>query len=618
MYGQAENCLGGEPGLTELTNDCWKIASRMMRDTPVAELDALTATVDERDFETVAQHVREAIEKNEPEAALDRLQTDQLGSLDSSNQQQEMASWIDASAQMLNLVPNFSTVSGGGTTFGGSNLGSAASAVGKGFSGQAAAHSYKAGRVSITGGHTRRAEDWRFQRDQAKRELRQVERQKTAASIRKEITQADLRNHETQIEHARSVEEHLRIKFTDEGLYEWMEGRLRSVYFECYQVAYKYAKRAERCGQYEHGVDTSFVKFGAWDSSKRGLLAGEQLYLQLKQMERAYLEQQTGEFEITKPVSMLQLDPFALIALKETGTCELEIPEWFFDMDYPGHHFRRLKTVSITIPAVVGPSSVSATVTLLSSKVRNSPRVMGTYSDDENYRSDHLAVEAIAASTAQNDSGRFQLDFRDEKYLPFEGAGAISRWRIELPRKFRSFDYDTISDVVLHMKYTARRDEMLAGPALKALETELAAAAKGTLFRFFSLRHEFPNEWNRLRTGGTNAAMIPITKDRFPLLVQNFGITVTELQSVLILKEPRPTVTYKATLTRGADTPINLEWPGQPARYRSGAKANAVTIPIATRPEDNGWLLHLTAPVTAADLDRIQDILIVARYSVAM
>lgn len=75
LYGQAENCLGDEPGMTELTDDCWKIASRMMRDTPVAELDALTATVDERDFETVAQHVREAIEKNQPEAALDRLHT---------------------------------------------------------------------------------------------------------------------------------------------------------------------------------------------------------------------------------------------------------------------------------------------------------------------------------------------------------------------------------------------------------------------------------------------------------------------------------------------------------------------------------------------------------------
>ena len=75
LYGQAEDCLPDEPGLTDLTKDCWNLGERMLRDTPVAELDALTATVDERDFETVAQHVREAIEKNQPEAALDRLHT---------------------------------------------------------------------------------------------------------------------------------------------------------------------------------------------------------------------------------------------------------------------------------------------------------------------------------------------------------------------------------------------------------------------------------------------------------------------------------------------------------------------------------------------------------------
>jgi hypothetical protein len=27
LYGQAENCLGDEPGLTELTDDCWKITA---------------------------------------------------------------------------------------------------------------------------------------------------------------------------------------------------------------------------------------------------------------------------------------------------------------------------------------------------------------------------------------------------------------------------------------------------------------------------------------------------------------------------------------------------------------------------------------------------------------
>jgi hypothetical protein len=336
-----------------------------------------------------------------------------------------------------------------GSTFGGSNLGSAASAVGKSFSGDAAAHAYLANRASITGGHARRMEDWRFQRDHAKRELAQVERQSAAAAIRKAISEAELRSHETQLEHSRAMEDRLRNKFTNDALYGWMEERLRGVYFQCYQAAYEIARGAQRTFQYQLGTDATYVGYGAWDSSVRGLLAGERLYLQLKQMERAYFDKQVREFEIAKDVSVAQLDPLALIALKETGMCEVDVPEWLFDIDYPGYYFRRLKTVSISIPAVVGRfTSLSATLTLLSSKVRESNRITGAYGADENYRSDHLAVEAIAASTGQNDSGRFQLDFRDEKYLPFEGAGAISRWRIELPRKFRSFDYDTISDVL--------------------------------------------------------------------------------------------------------------------------------------------------------------------------
>ena len=55
------------------------------------------------------------------------------------------------------------------------------------------------------------------------------------------------------------------------------------------------------------------------------------------------------------------------------GVCEVDVPEWLFDIDYPGHYFRRLKTVGLSIPAVVGRgASVNATLTLLNSKVRES------------------------------------------------------------------------------------------------------------------------------------------------------------------------------------------------------------------------------------------------------
>ena len=57
----------------------------------------------------------------------------------------------------------------------------------------------------------------------------------------------------------------------------------------------------------------------------------------------------------------------------------------------------------------------------------------------------------------------FETNLRDERFLPFEGAGAVSTWRLELPSDFRQFDYTTISDVILHMRYTARQGGDLLG-----------------------------------------------------------------------------------------------------------------------------------------------------------
>jgi abortive infection Abi-like protein len=71
-YGLAEGVFQKDhPALEE----CRRTIARMMQDSPVPELDALSAISDEKDFEVVAKAVRDAIERNEPEAGLDRLHT---------------------------------------------------------------------------------------------------------------------------------------------------------------------------------------------------------------------------------------------------------------------------------------------------------------------------------------------------------------------------------------------------------------------------------------------------------------------------------------------------------------------------------------------------------------
>lgn len=55
--------------------ECIKIAEKLKQDSIVENIDAIRPNVDDRDFTTLSNAIRESIEKNEPETALDRLHT---------------------------------------------------------------------------------------------------------------------------------------------------------------------------------------------------------------------------------------------------------------------------------------------------------------------------------------------------------------------------------------------------------------------------------------------------------------------------------------------------------------------------------------------------------------
>ena len=60
-----------------------------------------------------------------------------------------------------------------------------------------------------------------------------------------------------------------------------------------------------------------------------------------------------------KHVSLLRLDPAAILELRSSGRCTLLLPEEIFDLDLPGHYFRRLKSVAVTSPASAGRTRAS-------------------------------------------------------------------------------------------------------------------------------------------------------------------------------------------------------------------------------------------------------------------
>ena len=116
----------------------------------------------------------------------------------------------------------------------------------------------------------------------------------------------------------------------------------------------------------------------------------------------------------------------------------------------------------------------------------------------------------------------FETNLRDDRYLPFEGRGVISDWRLQLADHFRQFDYDTISDVVLHLRYTARDggEPLPAARRITALDQMTDGA--GTGWSGCSVDHRVPDEWSRFLipsdANGDQSVTIELNRDRLPFV----------------------------------------------------------------------------------------------------
>jgi hypothetical protein len=394
---------------------------------------------------------------------------------------------------------------------------------------------------SRTAGYQRRADEWMLQANLAARELMLIGRQLLSSLIAEQAARREYLNVQTQIAHSQEIRQFLDEKFTNEELYSWMQGEVYRLFYEYYRFSLDTARKAERTMKQElmrPEVDaTDFIQTNYWDAGRKGLLSGDRLHLDLKRMEMAYLDNNKRELEITRHISLRQLDPMALLKLKVTGSCELAIPEWLYDLDCSGLYLRRIKSVALSLPSVVGPyTPTNCSLTLLRSSVRVKPTADSAYWRDPNKDDDRFidytgTAQAIVTSTGTNDSGMFETNLRDERFLPFEGAGAISSWRLELPTDFPAFNYLTISDAILHVRYTARQGgSALAKSAMGQLSTQLQIVGQSGLALLFWLRHDFPTEWAAFINTSAPTFTLTIQKAYFPYFAQGKNLAVDAIE----------------------------------------------------------------------------------------
>jgi hypothetical protein len=366
--------------------------------------------------------------------------------------------------------------------------------------------------------------NWAYQSDVAAGEITQLFEELRAAEIREAMAQVEWKNHQRQIKQAEEIEQFLtdnaKDKMTNLAFYAWMKREVKGLYGHCFQFAFDIARKAERALQEELGdPNLSFIEYG-YLAGKEGLLAGEKLYQDIKRMEMAYVEHNQREYELTKHISLLQVNPVALLQLRATGSCTVTIPEELFDFDCPGHYFRRIKSVAVSIPCVVGTyTSVNCRLTLLKSSIRiNTLPGENGYArngaNDSRFSDFFGSVQSVVTSTGQSNSGLFETNLHDERKLPFEWSGVVSQLRLDIPADVRQFDFNTVADVILHLRYTARGGgDEFRKRAVANLQDCIAAGQTAGSIRLFSVRHEFPADWAKfisVKPGGTTT-LAPLT-----------------------------------------------------------------------------------------------------------
>ncbi|MGN6566596.1 MAG: hypothetical protein ACTHJ0_01520, partial [Flavipsychrobacter sp.] len=251
----------------------------------------------------------------------------------------------------------------------------------------------------------------------------------------------------------------------------------------------------------------------------------------------------------------------------------------------------------------------------------------------------------------------FDFSFRDERYLPFEGIGAISQWSLTLGGitaqdgtktvHLSPFDFETISDVVLHIKYTAMdgSTSMDLNPSAtttfgQSRSTQVYTDVKNSIIanstdilgvkvplqRIFSMRHEFSNGWYAYATAfpsnNSSALGFSIGDSQFPFFCNNTAVSVNNFYAQLVFKAPFPNsdtyeldITYTDPVTTGVVTKtIGL--------LSNSSHAGSVAISTGISIPANGLSFSMVCKDStthnAINMDTyFADVLLVATYSVS-
>lgn len=377
-----------------------------------------------------------------------------------------------------NQVPNF-YIGGTAAGSGGIVLGGAPRAMGLMLQGDAENALIAADKSATSAHYLRRAEEWRQALTQGEAEMQVLLEQEKAQTHAVNAARSSLEHAEKANAHAQDIYSFYKTRSTNVELYRWLLSQMAVLYFQAYDAVVGMCLSVESCFQYEMGdFDSQIIRPDMWMDNFHGLSAGETMLFDLMSLEKEFLSRNERRLELTKTISLRQLFTAGtfgsekewgavLKQLTDTGKLDFELTQQLFDHDYPGHYCRQIVSVSATFPALLGPyQDVCATLTQTASTTVLKPDVElldYLYGNKGQTPPRYILLnlrshQHVGFSHGLDDSGLHQMMFGDERYLPFEGTGALSCWQLHFPwhGTRQAALINSMPDIIIHVRYLAK------------------------------------------------------------------------------------------------------------------------------------------------------------------
>lgn len=410
---------------------------------------------------------------------------------------------------------------------------------------------------TLLAAHESQVESWRLQIGLAAQDALVADQQVLLASDQQAITEQEQRAAQLRADQAQATLDFLDRQFTGPELYEWMSGILAGVYRTLLQQATALARLAQDQLAFERQeTPATVVLADYWQPpsegaapdqpstarDRRGLTGSARLLQDVALLDEYAFETERRKLNLSQTFSLAQRTPLEFELFRQTGMLRFATPMEWFDRDFPGHHLRLIKRVSLSVIGLIPPGR-GIRATLASAGISRAVVADDTVREVVLRRDPEL----VAVTSALGATGVFDLDIQADLQFPFEGQGVDTTWEFQLPPAANPFDYTSLADVRLTVEYTALHSDTYRRQVVQRLNRDRLTGAD----RVFSLQRDFPDQWydlhNPATTEGSRQVRLTLTEEDLPSSLER--VTVTHLAILLVTDSaPEP---FDITLLHG-------------------------------------------------------------------